>query len=434
MIIRCGGNNIAATPVKWCDVTEDNDERSFLADVALDIANMWALDEGYSFKSFVPLVFEELSSETVRVQLVKDMKLISSGSGKGIGKGAWASGYYEAIEHAVIAGVINNEELSNDHEISKLPPNPEIEKVYYGYTYAMTANQGRPQQIVRLSRVTNSYELNHEDQITYPAILVDPYLRLEPEMGELLALAPYTSTTGIASGNSVRDALLHAVHEVVERDADSYFLVELAKGNTPFKFLDLPEDSDLNKLFLKLTSEIGRKGWLILLESVAGYVVCAYAESLNKTSETEIGYGCSFDINIATRRAIMELQQIRASVQLGETWTDEGAVDIKNLRSFPKMREISERRFDLDSYSCEHVSICKYQGKNLNVIEQLRTAGYPIFGRVIWQYDTGLGSIVVVQAIIPGLEVIDNLVFNRPILPLGRMRSAENIRFLSTTK
>lgn len=53
---------------------------------------------------------------------------------------------------------------------------------------------------------------------------------------------------------------------------------------------------------------------------------------------------------------------------------------------------------------------------------------------MIWSDTIDIGSIVVAQAVVPGLETLNNLIFNRPILPLGRLRSASSIDFLLKRK
>ncbi|WP_261974471.1 YcaO-like family protein [Arcanobacterium haemolyticum] len=191
--------------------------------------------------------------------------------------------------------------------------------------------------------------------------------------------------------------------------------------------------STLLSLFEELTVERGKKGDLLLLDSQAGFVVCAMSEP-ETDGEAELGFGASHSLRIASERAITELQQIRSSITHGSTWADNGASTSGELDEYPNMKKLASRHFQLPKRGGETVEVPLNVEFTGSPVIQLRENGYVPLGRMIWSDTIDIGSIIVAQAVVPGLETLNNLIFNRPILPLGRLRSASSIDFLLKRK
>lgn len=109
---------------------------------------------------------------------------------------------------------------------------------------------------------------------------------------------------------------------------------------------------------------------------------------------------------------------------------DNGASAPNGLDGYPNMKKLSSRLFTIPKCSSEPIEVPKDVDFVGSPVSQLKSKGYLALGRLVWSDTVDLGSIVVAQALVPGLETLNNLIFNRPILPLGRLRSAANVDFL----
>lgn len=356
--------------------------------------------------------------------------VLSQAAGKGTGNQSVASGVYEAIEHAAMLYLIPGQ--NDPSEYNRLSDNQYLENKNMAYTELRQISESTPIQTLTFYEVSSDISPNLNKPILYPRILCDISMPLTEDLGNMLPYAAHSSNTGTASGNTWADAALHAINEALERDAESQFLLDQSMGRKAWVTFSLPTDHPMYCLFQELTGGYGSGGGaLYLLHSISGYVVCAAGTP--RGSEAELGFGASFYLDIAIERAITELQQIQYSISLGETWQGEGAVDEGNLAEYPNMRKIATRKFpiaqDPDIKYSEIPNLSK-----LHPVEQINKAGYKVYARTLWSNMTYKGHIWVVQVVIPGFETINNLIFNNPMIPLGRLRSPENIKYLMKRK
>lgn len=159
---------------------------------------------------------------------------------------------------------------------------------------------------------TQGYELMSQQPIWVPFDLVHVNL-IEPA-GSLLV-----TSNGLASGNTLAEAVFHGLCEVVERDAEALFRLRSPEAQQA-ALLDLhsvshPEvrallqrfaDAGLTPIAWNLSSDIA-------LPAVRVFLHDSHADSLVNPVSAPYGAGCHFDAVTALVRALTESAQTRVS-------------------------------------------------------------------------------------------------------------------------
>lgn len=202
------------------------------------------------------------------------------------------------------------------------------------------------------------HELLSETPVFVPLnCVVAPYA---PVVGQQLFLA---STNGLASGNSVTEALCHALCEIIERDAESMSLVRtrLAGGVTALldkagmrsltatreRILDLESIPASSAKVVEKMHSAGLKVILHDVSDVSGVstVHCAIIDPFwNGPLNAHGGCGSHPDSRIAVSRALTEAAQSRLTciqggredlqeMMKGKNWMSDADVDEKLARS-----------------------------------------------------------------------------------------------------
>ena len=125
------------------------------------------------------------------------------------------------------------------------------------------------------------------------------------------------NTNGLASGNTGQEALLHALCEVIERDAETLWhlrpdsqarAVDLSSG--------LPRESEE---LLSRTRDAGIEAFVWDLTSDIGLPVfqCMLLSSRDDGTDPEFGLGCHPSRDVALNRALTEALQVRLTVIAG---------------------------------------------------------------------------------------------------------------------
>jgi len=202
------------------------------------------------------------------------------------------------------------------------------------------------------------YELLSESPVFVPLnCVVAPY---SPVTGQQLFLA---STNGLASGNSVTEALCHALCEIVERDAESMSLVRTRLVNGVTALLDKAGMNSLSSTrerildltsipapSLKIVEKMHDAGLKVILHDVSDVsgvstVHCAIIDPFwNGPLNAHGGCGSHPDARIAVSRALTEAAQSRLTciqggredlgeMMKGKNWMSEEDIDEKLARS-----------------------------------------------------------------------------------------------------
>lgn len=248
---------------------------------------------------------------------------------------------------------------------------------------------------------TKCYDILRGENVWVPACAVFyPYY---PD-GDLQLFRFHTN--GIAAGNTIEEAILHAMFEVIERDAWS--IAESLNMTKADVIID-SEDSTPGKL-LRLFKDAGVEINLKNLTVDTGVTTIAASSDDIRTKDPEmlnIGLGAHLDPEIAVIRALTEVAQSRTThkhglkinAELQKKTRDMGYENIKKVnalwyRSNKNKIKLSELKNEATPYVLDDIEL---------VLGKIMNAG---FDRVVVADLTRPEvGIPVVRVIIPGMEV-----------------------------
>ena len=156
-----------------------------------------------------------------------------------------------------------------------------------------------------------------------------------------------SNTNGLASGNSINEAILHGIFEVIERDAWSIF--ELTHKNSSQINLNTIKSEIINDTLLKFSeNEINIK----LMDLTADIKIPTIAASADDTLLKDaglltLGIGTHLDPEVAVLRALCEVAQSRAT-QIHGAREDTVRADFARTAGYERMKRINRYYFDED--------------------------------------------------------------------------------------
>lgn len=212
------------------------------------------------------------------------------------------------------------------------------------------------------------------------------------------------NTNGLASGNNLDEAILHATLEIIERDAWS--LADLAR-KIPTKIN--PEDAK-NPLIHELIEKYEKAGVKIILKDLTSEfeipVVAAISDDLSKNPLMLcVGVGCHLHPEIAILRALTEVAQSRAS-------------QLHGFRRDAKLREEFTSKIPYERLKRIHRKWFEFEGE-INIADMPNNARYDLkkdlkfikdklsefgFDKLIY-VDLNKVGVDAVRVIIPKMEV-----------------------------
>lgn len=154
-----------------------------------------------------------------------------------------------------------------------------------------------------------------------------------------------SNTNGLASGNSLEEAILHGMFEVIERDAWSIF--ELTHKNSSQIDLDSIESDVVNEALSKFSeNEINIK----LMDLTADINIPTVAASADDTLLKDaglltLGIGTHLDPEVAILRALTEVAQSRAT-QIHGAREDTVRADFARTAGYERMKRINKHYFE----------------------------------------------------------------------------------------
>ncbi|RAP51460.1 MAG: hypothetical protein BZ138_05155 [Methanosphaera sp. rholeuAM270] len=262
---------------------------------------------------------------------------------------------------------------------------------------------------------TVGYSLVDDREILIPSNAVyHPYVN---ENVEHLFLS---NTNGLASGNSLEEAIFHGMMEVVERDSWSLFEAfkeekrEINCENSDNDYiLDLItkfRDANVSIKLIDLTSE----------NKIPTIGAVSEDLSLKDPALLTLGIGTHLDADVAAIRAITEVAQSRAT-QIHGTREDTTRANLLRETGYERMKRINRHWFrecgdsielnDMNDFSQE--SFKKNIDKTMELLElsDIHDAYYVDLTRNI--------GIPVVRSIIPGLELysVDSSRIGKRLIP-----------------
>ena len=173
-----------------------------------------------------------------------------------------------------------------------------------------------------------------------------------------------SNTNGLASGNSLEEAILHGMFEVIERDAWSIF--ELTHKNSAQIDLDSIESDIVNDALLKFReNEINIK----LMDLTADINVPTIAASADDTLLKDaglltLGIGTHLDPEVAILRSLTEVAQSRAT-QIHGAREDTVRADFARTAGYERMKLINKHYFQEED---EKISLSDIENKSTDSI------------------------------------------------------------------
>ncbi|MEL7154743.1 MAG: YcaO-like family protein [Pseudomonadota bacterium] len=228
------------------------------------------------------------------------------------------------------------------------------------------------------------------------------YATPEPPHSQAFA----ATTNGLASGNTVEEARLHALMEVIERDAISLWkLGPDAWGSTtavrldtvtgtPRLLLDLFEAAGIDIAIWDVTSDIGIPTFIALIHDRTG-----------ETGADELGGGTHVSAEVALVRALTEAAQARGTFIAGAReditdpdYTDQAIAERREMTSGLMQGLTPERDFS----TIRSVETDSFEGDINAVLTALRRIGIDEAVAV----DIGRAALpfAVSRVVVPGLE------------------------------
>ncbi|WP_243368812.1 YcaO-like family protein [Microvirga solisilvae] len=218
------------------------------------------------------------------------------------------------------------------------------------------------------------------------------------------------STNGLASGNDRREALVHALCELIERDAQVLFALD--PSSLDQRRLDLTSVDDADSI--RVLNVITERGFVIAVWDMTSDIgvasfKCHIMERQGGPGLMPLpveGHGCHPDRGVALLRAVLEAVQSRATIIAGSR--DDVGPDL--YARFDDMAELSRWRERLGSSEAAcafgkvpHVSHATVDEDLDFIIQRLGSAGLHEIVVADLQADKAI-PISVVRAVVPGLE------------------------------
>ena len=213
-----------------------------------------------------------------------------------------------------------------------------------------------------------------------------------------------TNTNGLASGNTIEEAIFHALSEVIERDAWS--LVESTRNTGPAVVgIDDPVIQDMQKKFADAQVEVTIRD---ITSDIGIPTIAAVADDvlLKDPSLLTIGIGTHTSARIAVMRALTEVAQSRLT-QIHGAREDTTIADLRKKMGYERAKRINGYWYR-DNGTVDYATIPSSDTDDFkkdinNIIAALEKQGLDRV--IVIDLTREEISIPVVRVIVPGLEV-----------------------------
>jgi len=252
-----------------------------------------------------------------------------------------------------------------------------------------------------LLRWVKGYDLVEDEEILVPVSAVfHPYT----PSGNLHVFR--TNTNGLASGNTIEEAIMHGLMEVIERD--SWSLIELMKDER-----ELLNASDECILVKEAVGKFERSGIKIMLRNMTSDIgisaVAAVSDDLRirDSALLTIGFGAHLDPEVAAIRALTEVAQSRLT-QIQGAREDTYRAEFMRRIGYDRMKRMNRQWFSESKDFKELRGLPNLSKEDIldEIIFVTSTLKKRGFSRVIivdlTRREVGIPT---VRVIVPGLEV-----------------------------
>jgi len=366
-------------------------ERDFDTDYALNVANNFFRSHCFNYDvSKYEIIPNKIYTTRIIVNNYDVHGVALQGNGKGIGKQSLASAMYETIEHYLFS----NQRYENSSYF--LPKQILFDNCGYVVNEFCKNKKDTLIECAIFNSIDGFYQIYH------PLALLDFY---NPKYINYFTnskhIIKYLHNSGSAVGLSLNEAILHALNEVIERDALSIHFIEcfllkrnarvINKSTLPARIKELIYnverfiDDDIK--IINITSDT----------NVPSYLAYITKDDLPLPIS---GYGCSLNGEYALERAILEMVQIFHLYD--QSYTIEDYETLKRFESYKNYSNILKLEYSkiaIEDY-CYTEQENLSTGKQIKYIDKLLTSmGYRIFYNYMIRDD-----IYYVNILIPGFE------------------------------
>ncbi|MES9539450.1 YcaO-like family protein [Actinomadura sp. NPDC000600] len=363
---------------------------------------------------------------------------VGKATGKGVGRRSLASALFEAFEHAAAYGTLPGIPGGLGREV--LPPSP-FQQFDLLYDHARGVRTAAPQATAEFRTLTGLYPARAGRRVAYPRAVTDLAYHCGDDEADLAVLQRYTTTNGYAAGATLDDALVHAVNELVERDAFSQYLLSSVLGPPrPLPRIEGGAPGPLRRALETVQAEAGTEATVVDITAHTGCVVMAHLVPPEGPSGLA-GLGCSPFPEIAYERAVTELHQEWTAFTRGVTFADEGGREPADLAPYPLLHRAATVPEPVCGERLRYEEFVRGRGRSgpadgtpVHLLHTLRNRGFEVFWRPVWRHVAGTRDgehgVHVVQVIAPGLEQFHGVLFCRPLVPTGRLHSPRTCALL----
>ncbi|OUB12253.1 hypothetical protein BK704_10765, partial [[Bacillus thuringiensis] serovar konkukian] len=359
---------------------------------------------------------------------------LTSGVGKGGGIKSKVGALFESLEHYLT-------EYKIDYLKQKLFLLEEIPNI----------NQFEKEKIIQLLYSDSNREKlipcqkytllkGRSENLWYPTFITNPFYADNPRYPEqeidYSQLKRYSSNSGTAIGCSLNEALIHAINEVIERDALSLFLLEYYyyRNNKALRLIN--RDSlpiYLQEFLTKAEEELHQEIELIDITTEINVPVILAILKENNMAIPLYGAGSSLYRDYAIIRAISELVQSNHVIHTYPGAYKESVENMNHLKGFPDHYICAEFNTNtlLQAFEIEYIDFKKinnYSSHSLDnylkhLIQLLNKQNFNIYYSILNKFNN---DVHLVNVIIPNTERFFNVLLGQIVFPSDRGKSKNN--------
>lgn len=344
--------------------------------------------------------------QTYSCKLIDDQqKLIFYGFGKGLGLQSKVSAYYEALEHFVI------------HQFALMEGDKrENYKIINGYECDLPC--------------VSVKDIHSNEFIQYPLFMLDPRYGRHPcgtDRTDYSKHAWQACDNGVASGTNITEASIHALNELVERDAHSLFLIEafIKKKGQRLKLIDkLTLPANQLAIVKKIEQEFDDELMIFDITSDSGIPVMYVSMTRQPLLIQPSGCGASLYAEYALERALLETLQ-PVHVQNMKMHDNQHSI-IRKLQDYPLLLKAAiadttalQNHSELSAFrdmagSDSHFSL---SDQLRIIIDKIQSMNCKIYNLTIMNHTSGFSC---VKYVIPEFEQFHLVQTGKRILPKKR--------------
>lgn len=380
------------------------DQSMRIAEQAISALNLRVSDEAHG-----------VDLQTYRCQLVDDdYRSIFYGFGKGLGLQSKVSAYYEALEHYAV------------HRFAQIAANSQDNYI------AMDSYECSIPCVDLIN-------IHSNEKISYPVFMLDPRYAKCKSKNDKMDYSPYAyraNDSGVASGTNMTEASIHALNELVERDAHSLFLIEafIKNKNQRIRLVDkktLPLAQQ--EIVKKIEQQYNDDLMIFDITSEVGIPVMYVSMTKQPFLIQPSGCGASLRSEYALERALLEaLQPVHI---YNDKLADNQLQIIKQLTDLPLLLKAATadvmtledkyQKVDFKSVIDHHVDLT-LNDQLKTIIRKIETTGCKIFNIPIIKLTSGFTC---VKFLIPDFEQFHLVQTGKRILPNNRGMRLLNARY-----